>query len=82
MDIEKSTILITGASSGIGLATASTAIELGARVALIARRADRLSEIATRLGPDAMPVACDVTPPRSHAACKRSLIRSAGSTSW
>ncbi|MEQ5872265.1 SDR family oxidoreductase [Sagittula sp. NFXS13] len=78
MDIEKNTILITGASSGIGLATASTAIELGARVALIARRADRLSEIATRLGPDAMPVACDVTDPAQIARCVQTVLDTFG----
>ena len=42
-------VLITGGSSGIGLATAHLAIERGARVSLIARRADVLDEAAVAL---------------------------------
>lgn len=42
MKIENSTIVITGASSGIGDATAIAAIEKGARVVLLARREDKL----------------------------------------
>lgn len=39
-------VVITGASSGIGAATAIEATRRGARVALVARRADRLAEVA------------------------------------
>ena len=42
-------VLITGGSSGIGLATAHLAVERGARVSLIARRADVLDEAAAAL---------------------------------
>lgn len=61
MDITTANIIITGASSGIGLATARAAIEKGARVALIARREDRLNALVADLGPNALAVPCDVT---------------------
>jgi len=42
-------VLVTGGSSGIGLATARIAIDRGARVSLMARRPDVLDEAATSL---------------------------------
>jgi len=42
--------LVTGASSGIGEATAAALVEQGARVAVAARRTDRLQVLAGRLG--------------------------------
>ena len=55
--------LITGASSGIGQATARQAVAAGHRVALLARSTDRLESLAADLGGSdrALAVGCDVT---------------------
>ena len=45
MKIDRSTIIVTGASSGIGAALATQLAGAGARVGIIARRADRLESV-------------------------------------
>jgi NADP-dependent 3-hydroxy acid dehydrogenase YdfG len=61
--VDDGVFLITGASSGIGAATARLAAEAGFRVVIVARGHDKLAALAEELGgPDhVMPVVCDVT---------------------
>jgi NAD(P)-dependent dehydrogenase (short-subunit alcohol dehydrogenase family) len=60
--------LVTGASSGIGLACAAALAEAGAGVTLVARRAEVLSEVAEAIGQRATPHALDITDLEATAA--------------
>lgn len=65
------TAVVTGAASGIGAATAELLAAGGARVALLARRADRLAELNDRItanGGQALTVPVDVTDAESVRA--------------
>jgi NAD(P)-dependent dehydrogenase (short-subunit alcohol dehydrogenase family) len=57
--------LITGASQGIGAATARAFVEAGHKVVLAARGREKLDALATELGADASAVSCDVSDPAS-----------------
>lgn len=67
-DLSGRTAFITGASSGLGAHFAELFVRAGARVAIGARRVDRLDALAARLGEAAVPVPIDVTDADSIAA--------------
>jgi NADP-dependent 3-hydroxy acid dehydrogenase YdfG len=69
--------LVTGASSGIGEATASALAAAGASVAIAARRADRLERLAGQIrdaGGKALPIEADVSSPdQASSAVERTV---------
>jgi NADP-dependent 3-hydroxy acid dehydrogenase YdfG len=77
MDINGAVVLVTGASSGIGAATARAASRAGARVVLAARREERIRKLADELG-DAVAVRCDVTDPEQVEVAVRTATDAFG----
>jgi len=60
--------LVTGATSGLGLAMARALVDAGARVAITSRDAERAGHVAADLGPGALGVALDARDERAVAA--------------
>ncbi|MEO0655241.1 MAG: SDR family oxidoreductase [Pseudomonadota bacterium] len=60
-DLSGQTVLITGASRGIGAAAARAFAKAGANVALCARSEDSIAELAGEIGSSALAIPCDVS---------------------
>lgn len=60
MDIKNKVVIVTGASSGIGLSLSKMLTQKGAKVALIARSKDVLESLSKQLT-DSFPIVCDMS---------------------
>jgi short-subunit dehydrogenase len=79
--VEEQVIVLTGASSGIGLATAREAAQHGAKLVLVARNGEALQEIADEIvarGGDAIPVTADVAKPEDLERVAEAAIAAFG----
>ena len=61
IDLKGKTILVTGASAGIGAAVAKLCSDLGAKVCITGRNMDRLSEVSKQLGNESEFFQADLT---------------------
>jgi NADP-dependent 3-hydroxy acid dehydrogenase YdfG len=75
---EGKVVLVTGASSGIGEAAALALSKAGARVAVGARRADRLADLAGRASGEVLTVELDVTQEQSCRAAVTATVERFG----
>jgi NAD(P)-dependent dehydrogenase (short-subunit alcohol dehydrogenase family) len=71
-------VVVVGASSGLGRCIAVGLGERGARVALMARRKERLADAAAESGPDALAIPCDVTDEESCISAIEEAARELG----
>jgi NAD(P)-dependent dehydrogenase (short-subunit alcohol dehydrogenase family) len=93
LDLTGKVALVTGGSRGLGLQMGEALGEMGAKLALVARKADELEEAARHLaarGVEAFPIPCDLQKPDAIDPMARSalahygridvLVNNAGST--
>ena len=69
---------ITGAASGIGLECARALLAEGARVVLIDRAEEKLRDLCSELGPQAIPLVINLTDPSSVSGMMPQLLEQAG----
>ena len=74
-------VVVVGASSGLGRCIGIGLAQRGSRVALLARRKDRLDRAAAEAGHGALAVECDVTDEASCRAADRARPRPASEAS-
>lgn len=77
-DLTGKVAAITGAASGIGLECAKALLAGGARVVLVDRAEERLKDICSDLGPQAIPLVIDLTDPASVTGMMPQILEKAG----
>lgn len=78
MDMTGKTVLITGASRGIGAETARVFARAGANVALVARGQGQIADLAGEIGQQAMAIPCNVANAREVAAAVDATVETFG----
>lgn len=73
MGVENKIILVTGASQGIGKASALKLARNGAKVIVAARSKEKLEAVAAEADGEVFPVACDATDPASVDALYKAI---------
>ncbi|MGC4013885.1 MAG: SDR family oxidoreductase [Luteolibacter sp.] len=76
--LQDKAIFLTGGSEGIGWDCAKAYAAHGARVALVARSADKVEKAAAELGPGHLGIVCDVSQDAQVAAAIRQTISAFG----
>jgi NAD(P)-dependent dehydrogenase (short-subunit alcohol dehydrogenase family) len=66
--------VVVGASSGLGRCVAIGLAQRGARVAMLARRRERLEAAASEAGPESLAIECDVT---DESSCRAAIDEAA-----
>lgn len=71
-------VVVTGAAGTIGAATAKAFAHLGAEVALLDINTDTMKELAKKIGPQALPITCDLTNSQDVARAFKEICLSFG----
>jgi NAD(P)-dependent dehydrogenase (short-subunit alcohol dehydrogenase family) len=71
-------VVITGASRGIGAATARVFADAGAQVVLLARSREKIAALADEIGRGALAIACDVADASAVDAAMAQIVRDCG----
>src|SRR5215472_13659443 len=81
LDLSGRVALVTGGSRGLGLQIAEGLGEMGARVALTARKRDELDQACAHLksqGVDAIPIVCDMSDATAIPAAVKAAVAGLG----